>query len=484
MKNEKGITIITLVITIVIMLILVGIVTHSGMQSVETAKKTAFISEMEMIQAKVNIIYEERKQNSENLEYYNNLGQDISTIDNSKVTIALGSSDKTGFRYFTKSDLKQIDLDNISQEVLINYDTREVVSLNGFEIDGVTYYKLKDIPNYVGYNVDYVNKNTEAPTFAVEQTKLEDDSYKFTVKDIVYSGNVQGGTVSYKLHSDTNWILNGDNLSFTLASPGLYDVRFTDKAGNSTTVQKWIYVEDGLKLYLDGEYNTRTGHNPNSTVWEDLSENKNDAIGYNMATSNGYYSEEENGYVFLENASYFKTKDNIGISGDDNYTVESVMKFKPNGPYSDRCPIWFGNGASGWYVGGTAVPSYSGNKKFSICVINNHIQTDTTYENVYEKNIAVSWSKIKKGEILLKDKEYNKIFVDGVKEATTYNGTAIYTANLVDSPAEIGRFWPWNNQNRTLYGAVKMIRVYNRPLTDEEIKINYEIDKFRFDITE
>lgn len=314
MKNENGITIITLVVTIVIMLILAGVVTNSGMQSVKTAQKTAFISEMEMIQAKVNTIYEERKQNSENIEYYNNIGRDISTVDNDKVTIALGDSDKTGFRYFSKSDLKQISLDNISQEVLINYDTREVVSLNGIEIDGVIYYKLKDIPNYVGYNVDYTNKNTEAPTFTVEQTKLEDNSYKFTVKDIVYNGNVQGGTVSYKLHSDTNWTLNGDNLNFTVTTPGLYDIRFTDKAGNSTTVQKWIYVEDGLLLYLDGENNTREGHNPNSTIWEDLSENKNDAIGYNMATSNGYYSEEEQGYVFLENASYFKTKNNIGIS--------------------------------------------------------------------------------------------------------------------------------------------------------------------------
>lgn len=95
MKNEKGITIITLVITIVIMLILAGVVTNSGMQSIDTAKKTAFISEMEMIQAKVNTIYEERKSNTENIEYYNNIGQDISTVDNDKISIALGSSDKT-----------------------------------------------------------------------------------------------------------------------------------------------------------------------------------------------------------------------------------------------------------------------------------------------------------------------------------------------------------------------------------------------------
>ncbi len=102
MKNENGITIITLVVTIVIMLILVGVVANSGMKSVKTAEKTAFISEMEMIQAKVNTIYEERKSNTENIEYYNNIGQDISTIDNDKVSVALGSSDKTRIQVFQK----------------------------------------------------------------------------------------------------------------------------------------------------------------------------------------------------------------------------------------------------------------------------------------------------------------------------------------------------------------------------------------------
>lgn len=314
MKNENGITMVTLVVIIIVMLILAAVVTNSGMKSIETSKKTAFISELEMIQAKVNTIYEERKSSNQSLEYYNNIGQNISTIDNNKVEIALGSSEKSGFRYFNPNDLKQINLDNINQEVLINYDTREVVSLNGFKIDGIIYYKLRDIPNYSGYNVDYKNKNTKAPTFEVEQTKIEDNSYKFTVKDIIYSGNVKGGTVSYKLHNNENWTLNGEKLSFTVTNPGLYDIKFTDKAGNSATVQKWIYVEEGLQLYLDGENNTRAGHNPKSTVWEDLSNNKNDAIGYNMASANGYYSEEEKGYVFLENNSYFKTKNNIGIS--------------------------------------------------------------------------------------------------------------------------------------------------------------------------
>ena len=479
MKNEKGITIVTLVITIVIMIILAGVVTSNGIQSVKNAQKTVFISEMEMIQAKVNTIYEERKSNNQNLEYYNNIGQDISVVDSNKITQVLGSSTE-GFKYFSKEDLRKISLDNITQDVLINFDTREVASLKGIEIDGVTYYKLKDIPNYAGYSVEYVEKNTGSPTFSVEQTKLKDGSYKFTVKDITYIGNISGGTVSYKLHSDSNWILNGDNLSFTVTNPGLYDIRFTDKAGNSTVVQKWIYVEDGLLLYLDGENNTREGNNPTSTTWEDLSDNKNDAIGYNMSSENGYYSQEEHGYVFLENASYFKTKNKIGISGDDNYTIETVMK-----PYSNTsntsAPLWFGVKETEWYVGGASVPGYNSDGKMTLSFINNYIINDEAHKR-FDNITSFSWRKVKKGDLQAQDNDYALMTLNGENVSSTYTGTETITSNIVDSEVEIGRGWQWNNENRTANCLINVIRIYNRALNDEEIKINYEIDQYRFGI--
>ncbi len=130
---------------------------------------------------------------------------------------------------FHGKDLKLLDLDNISQEVIINYDTREVISLTGIKINEVMYYKLKDIPGYVGYNVEYTDVNNQAPTFELEITKIE-NQYRVTLKNIILKANVRGGTVSYKLHNDSNWILNGENTNFTVTVPGIYDVKFTDKA--------------------------------------------------------------------------------------------------------------------------------------------------------------------------------------------------------------------------------------------------------------
>lgn len=238
MKNEKGITLISLAITIIVMLIIVGAVTYSGRESIDTSKRVAFISEMEIIQSKVNNIYEKRKLSQEDKQYYDNLGQELSVLEAETLYKILGDSSVDGFKYFSKEDLKNLELENITQGVIINFDTREVISVNGIKIDDTMYYKLKDIPNYTGYNVEYVEKNTQAPSFDIDIIRLE-NSWKFTVKNIVYNSNVNGGTVSYKLHDNTNWILVND-FSFEVDKSGLYDIRLTDKAGNSTVVQKAI----------------------------------------------------------------------------------------------------------------------------------------------------------------------------------------------------------------------------------------------------
>lgn len=237
MKNQNGVTLISLVVTIILMVILAGTVTFGGIESINSAKRTTFISELEIIQAKVNSIYEQRKASKQDKEYYDSIGQSVSIVG-AKLSEILGESSQDGFKYFSKNDLKNIDIENVNQNVIINFDTREVISVDGIKQDGKNYYKLKDLPNYSGHNVEYIDKNTQPPTFNVEVTKLE-AKWRVEIKDIVYNSNVQGGTVSYKLNTNTNWIIN-QSFSFEVKEAGLYDIKFTDKAGNSTIVQKEI----------------------------------------------------------------------------------------------------------------------------------------------------------------------------------------------------------------------------------------------------
>ena len=55
-------------------------------------------------------------------------------------------------------------------------------------------------------------------------------------------------------------------------------------------------------------------------------------------------------------------------------------------------------------------------------------------------------------------------------------------SNIISSPIQLGRGWQWGNQNRTLNGIIYSVRIYNRVLSDDEIKQNYEVDKKRFNI--
>lgn len=217
-KDEKGITLISLAITIIVLAIITGIAVSASTDSIKSAKKTAFITELEMIQEKVNTIYEKRKLNEEDIAYYNSLGQDVSNVGDPKLLEILKGQSSMGYLYFSKEDLKKLDLDNISQDVIINFSTRDVVSTTGIEIDGNTYYKLLDIPNYSGQKIEYVNKNTEAPTFDVEVNKLV-GSWQIVLKNITYHSNVARGTLSYKLNENQDWIIAGEKTYFEVTTP-------------------------------------------------------------------------------------------------------------------------------------------------------------------------------------------------------------------------------------------------------------------------
>lgn len=214
---ESGITLVSLAITIIVIVILAGVVTTSGTDAIKNSKQTAFITELEMIQEKVDTIYEKRKLNEQNIEYYATLGHDLSLVEQSKLNLLLDGKEETGYRYFSKDDLKQIDLDNMNQNVIINFETRDVASINGFEIENVVCYRLTDIPGHRVNNIEYENKNTEAPTFDLEVTELS-DSWLITAKNIVYNSNVATGTLSYKMHGNSQWIIVGKNNYFEVNS--------------------------------------------------------------------------------------------------------------------------------------------------------------------------------------------------------------------------------------------------------------------------
>lgn len=459
MKNQKGITLITLVITIVVMIIIAGVATYSGIESLGSAKATAFIQELEMIQAKVNVIYEKRKTNSEEKEYYDKLGQDITVINEETLSQVLGESSKEGFRYFSKKDLSSIDLDDIKQNVIINYDTCEVVSITGIEIDGVKYYKLKDLPNYNWYNVEHVNKNTEAKDFIVEQTKLS-DSYRITIKDT--NGNdIKSGNVSYKLHSDENWLLNGNNMSFIVNEQGIYDIKYTDTTGNETIKKQFVpmadYTTDGIIAYYDAENNMGNGHSDTTNIWKDLTGNKNDA------KLNDFNFNEESGW--REKAIQLDTENSnisypVSIPASSSMSVEIVLTEVSYGNIDilDADKGWSSfsahtyDGDGSFYIGG----NYNSSEK------NRFTPTDINYKLPLNKPVLLTYTYNANTNVA-------RVYINGEKKAEKV---------FVTAPEEITSFATSGQ------GQYHRVSIYNKELTQEEITSNCEVDKYRFDIKE
>ena len=386
MKNERGITLIALVITIIVLLVLAGVSLSLMLGNNGVLKKAKNAKE---------------------------INDEVTALEKTKIEVAASyKEDRT------------IDLDKLNEN-------------------------LKKIEN-LKYNGKAINTD-----------KSNNDEYNIIVK--------------------LPAVISIDENKFEILANG--------------DVIKSLYVTEGLVLRYDGIENTRAGNNPNATVWEDLSGNENDGIFSNAMVSNqnditslskGYYSPEEKGYVFLHNDAYIRSKNNIGISGDANFTVEVVVEQWSNNKSSGysigtnhRAPLWFGN--SNAIMGGSAQPVISGERWIGIDGMNSGLYSEAKDHNFINNVTSLSFRKIKKGVINAKETDAAEAFYNGnFTTLAVSSGTLQF--NILNSQAEVGRAWQWGGQNRTFYGSIQSIRIYDRVLTDEEVQINFKTDKERFNI--
>ena len=170
MRNEKGITLVALGVTIIVLSILAAVSISTGKKTIEGNKVIAFINELKIVQSEVNIIVEKQRNGDTS---YDSIGTKISDLDTETLAkLASGcfkgktAEEMAEFKYYKISDLKRMGIDNVEQEVVINLKTREVLSVNGIQDSGKMCYKLEDFPSE-SYNV------AEIPT--IENTLKEGD---------------------------------------------------------------------------------------------------------------------------------------------------------------------------------------------------------------------------------------------------------------------------------------------------------------------
>ncbi len=226
--NEKGVTLVALVTTIVLIFILASITATSGMSTIKWASFSQFKNELKVLQTKVN----ELNQNDEI-----NIGQQLSEeqkniLNNSEISniIYKGTSSeeenikiKNGFRYCDRNFIKEkFNLDNIKRDYLINVEYRYIIYNKGFEYEGKIYYMPEQLDDSL-YNVKYNDKNAKDGNFEVNST-AESDRWKIEISNITYSGYINNWLVEYRLDGESKWN-KANGLNFYVTKAGNYYVR-------------------------------------------------------------------------------------------------------------------------------------------------------------------------------------------------------------------------------------------------------------------
>ena len=164
MKKEKGITLTSLVITIIILLIIASISVFSGTHTIKYAKWNKAKSEMETVQTQVNAWHKEYKDlsDTEKEKYIDSIGTSAGSpinvkdedsynnaLEKTKNNVAeIDESNISDYRLLSEYYLKKNLGLNGSYEFLVNIKTRDVVLLSGLEYEGNMYYTTKDFNIY------------------------------------------------------------------------------------------------------------------------------------------------------------------------------------------------------------------------------------------------------------------------------------------------------------------------------------------------
>ena len=153
-KDTKGITLIALVITIIVLALITGVSLNIGSQLFSNVNLKTLDTNMLLIQAKVKVI-SEKNQFDENTPLKGTKVADITgdvDIDKLKNEGIINESDSSYQSYYlwNQNILNEEGLDSIklksNEKYIVNYETEEIIYFPGYEhTDGKTYYRLSDL---------------------------------------------------------------------------------------------------------------------------------------------------------------------------------------------------------------------------------------------------------------------------------------------------------------------------------------------------
>lgn len=252
--NQKGITIIALIITIIVMLILASVTIYVGTGSIEYSKVVKFVSYMQAIQKQVDLIaeYEDYTQYGDDLT--DDQKTNLQTIIANDETIMTSDIDSTYLKAFNKNKISSdFELDDIDDEIVVNFQTREVISLRGIMYEGVMYYTQYNLPG--GQKLETYLESRSTPEIGTITSSVVGLNGTFTISEV----NITNGTLSLgkkdgeniKWQVITNKTKTGESITTgNITESGIYYFKLVD---NVTGNDNGIIGENNEKVYPSQE---------------------------------------------------------------------------------------------------------------------------------------------------------------------------------------------------------------------------------------
>ena len=227
------------------------------------------------------------------------------------------------------------------------------------------------------------------------------------------------------------------------------------------------YIQDNLFLHLDGEENTKQGHNQSATTWDNLIDN-----GYNL-TMLGFENlnwTSDNGLYFDGIDDYIDSGFKQEVLGND-ITIDIVANTKEINNYRGLVgfhaedisifkgfAIQFNDNRLLWY--------YYGSKNGCRATV-----TPEQTQDLIDKSVEMTF--------IMSANNYVSIYING-KQIDTQNCTVPFDPWLEDN-LSIARTYKYSD-DRYFKGTIYNYKIYRKTLTEEEVKQNYKVNKQRYNL--
>lgn len=369
----------------------------------------------------------------------------------------------------------------VSIAVMLLLITASTIIGSGY-VNDARYDGFKTMISVVSDNINaYLLENGELPTnnesvlynsfdasFAKEVEKKGDQYNRLFIVDVTKLNN-------YTINEGKGNTTNGDVFLIAENSNNIYYLKgfkYKDKiyygleaeeydlTNQSLNVSQDDYVRDGLILYYDAINNTGSGHNSNATTWKDLSGNGNDGILVGNPTWN------ESNLYFDGSAKYIDIGDKLKDIFNSGMTLELIANFDSTG---NARTIILGN-----YPASTDVAFEKGYSP----------RQGRIYYNNWEYNYHTPNDYFDLDKIALYTFKFDKnnnnciFYNNSEKKYNTESEKFQNNINFVNA-----KFFT-DNRSDAFYTKAKIysIRVYNRALSDNEIRSNFLMDKEKYGI--